>query len=436
MNQTHSTEHRDSILYALALVLCCVALNLIGSRLASALGLPLFLDCAGSIIAAVLGGYLPGIVTGYLTNLLSSLGGNPINAYYATLNVLIALCSSLFAQHGYFRNRWKPLLCIPVFAMIGGALGSVITWFLYSMSFGEGISAPLAHFIYERFGMSAFSSQLIADIAYDLPDKAIVLTISMLVMRILPDELTDEFMQDIVIAAPLHDVGKIKISDTLLNKPGKLTDEEFTEMKKHTTYGSEVLSSAIALVPESGYLDEAKDLAEFHHERWDGKGIPAGSRATRPRSPRASWRWRTCSTRWSPAAATRNRSPLIRRWISSRKSPAPISTRSLWTPSCTPRTRSAPSRFKTPNDRVCRIVRFSVDPAASAVINEPLRYKELLSDETERTEARPFRPDRGRRRRGRFAPAFFGHGRYPRRRGHRDQAGAHGRPDGAAHPRL
>jgi len=90
------------------------------------------------------------------------------------------------------------------------------------------------------------------------------------------DQLTDSFMKDVVNSAPLHDVGKIKISDTLLNKPGKLTDEEFNEMKKHTIYGSEVLSSAIELVPDSSYLDEAKNLAEFHHERWDGKGYPRG----------------------------------------------------------------------------------------------------------------------------------------------------------------
>ncbi|MBQ7143951.1 MAG: HD domain-containing protein [Oscillospiraceae bacterium] len=90
------------------------------------------------------------------------------------------------------------------------------------------------------------------------------------------DALTEAFMQDVVDAAPLHDVGKIEISDLLLNKPGKLTDEEFQKMKEHTTAGGEVISHAIALVTDTGYLEEAKNLATYHHERWDGKGYPTG----------------------------------------------------------------------------------------------------------------------------------------------------------------
>ncbi|MCR5720398.1 MAG: HD domain-containing protein [Lachnospiraceae bacterium] len=90
------------------------------------------------------------------------------------------------------------------------------------------------------------------------------------------DVLTPEYMEDVVHSAPLHDVGKIKISDTILNKPGRLTDEEFAIMKTHTTAGEEILNSAISLVSDSGYLVEAKNLATYHHERWDGKGYPTG----------------------------------------------------------------------------------------------------------------------------------------------------------------
>ncbi|MBO5552196.1 MAG: HD domain-containing protein [Lachnospiraceae bacterium] len=90
------------------------------------------------------------------------------------------------------------------------------------------------------------------------------------------DVLTDEYMEDVANSAPLHDVGKIKVSDTILNKPGKLTDEEFEIMKSHTTAGREIIDSAIALVSDSGYLKEAKNLAAFHHEKWDGSGYPTG----------------------------------------------------------------------------------------------------------------------------------------------------------------
>ncbi len=89
------------------------------------------------------------------------------------------------------------------------------------------------------------------------------------------DVLTDEFVDDVVNSAPLHDVGKIQVSDALLNKPGKLTDEEFKKMQAHTTAGSEIISRAMTIVSEqSGYLDEAKNLAAYHHEKWDGSGYP------------------------------------------------------------------------------------------------------------------------------------------------------------------
>ncbi len=91
------------------------------------------------------------------------------------------------------------------------------------------------------------------------------------------DEVTDEFISEVVSSAPLHDVGKIKVSDVILNKPGRLTDEEFREMQNHTTAGGEIIDKAIALVDEeSEYLTEAKNLAAYHHEKWNGKGYPGG----------------------------------------------------------------------------------------------------------------------------------------------------------------
>ena len=91
-----------------------------------------------------------------------------------------------------------------------------------------------------------------------------------------PQKITPKFMSDVVRSAPLHDVGKINISDTVLNKPGKLTDEEFAIMKTHTTAGKEILEKAISTVQGENYLKEARNMAAYHHERWDGKGYPEG----------------------------------------------------------------------------------------------------------------------------------------------------------------
>ena len=75
-------------------------------------------------------------------------------------------------------------------------------------------------------------------------------------------------------SAPLHDVGKISISDTVLNKPGKLNDEEYAIMKTHTTAGKKIIEDAIGTLEGESYLMEARNMAAYHHERWDGKGYP------------------------------------------------------------------------------------------------------------------------------------------------------------------
>lgn len=91
------------------------------------------------------------------------------------------------------------------------------------------------------------------------------------------DMLSDEYIDEVVNSAPLHDVGKITVSDVILNKPGKLTDEEFRIMQSHTVEGGKIIDKAMAIVDEdSGYLNEAKNLALYHHEKWNGKGYPAG----------------------------------------------------------------------------------------------------------------------------------------------------------------
>lgn len=91
------------------------------------------------------------------------------------------------------------------------------------------------------------------------------------------DQLTEEYITEVVNSAPLHDVGKITVSDVILNKPGKLTDEEFRIMQSHTVEGGKIIDKAMSIVDEdTGYLTEAKNLALYHHEKWNGKGYPAG----------------------------------------------------------------------------------------------------------------------------------------------------------------
>ncbi len=90
------------------------------------------------------------------------------------------------------------------------------------------------------------------------------------------EKITDKFIEDVEMSAPLHDVGKIYIPDSILNKNGRYTDNEFEIMKQHATYGREILNNAINTIKGENYLKEARNMAAYHHERWDGKGYPEG----------------------------------------------------------------------------------------------------------------------------------------------------------------
>jgi putative two-component system response regulator len=91
-----------------------------------------------------------------------------------------------------------------------------------------------------------------------------------------PEELTPMDLDMMVRAAPLHDIGKIGISDRILLKPDRLDDEEYNTMKRHTLIGEQLLENMIARTPTQQYLQYAKQIAVSHHERFDGKGYPRG----------------------------------------------------------------------------------------------------------------------------------------------------------------
>lgn len=92
------------------------------------------------------------------------------------------------------------------------------------------------------------------------------------------DIITDDYINTLTIAAPLHDIGKIKIPDAILNKPARLTDEEFEVIKTHTSLGGDMLEDAGRTMGETQYLDMARDIALYHHEWWNGasRGYPEG----------------------------------------------------------------------------------------------------------------------------------------------------------------
>lgn len=87
--------------------------------------------------------------------------------------------------------------------------------------------------------------------------------------------MSEDEIDNIALASYMHDVGKIAIPDAILNKPGRLTPEEFEIMKTHTTQGARLLEKIPQLRESDAYV-YAYDIALHHHERWDGRGYPDG----------------------------------------------------------------------------------------------------------------------------------------------------------------
>lgn len=88
--------------------------------------------------------------------------------------------------------------------------------------------------------------------------------------------MTKDFEDKMMNTAPMHDIGKISIPDTILQKPGKLTDEEYSVMKKHSVLGGEIIQEIFKDMDDKEFLNIAYDVTRYHHEKWNGNGYPEG----------------------------------------------------------------------------------------------------------------------------------------------------------------
>ncbi|MCL2637685.1 MAG: response regulator [Oscillospiraceae bacterium] len=103
-----------------------------------------------------------------------------------------------------------------------------------------------------------------------------ILINAMLEKGVYSDEMSSWDLESVISSARLHDIGKIVIPDCILNKPGALTKEEFDIMKTHSAEGEQIIEKAIERTGSAEFLYNAKMIAAYHHERWNGTGYPYG----------------------------------------------------------------------------------------------------------------------------------------------------------------
>ena len=189
-----------------------VLLNIALSRISTKNGWPFYLDAVGTVLAAAVGGALPGIIVGLFTNVFKSLSDwNSI--YYGTLNVMMAVATTLFTRDGLKKRNVIPLIF--VLAAIGGGLGSIMTWFLFGFA-GEGVTADLAIWFHSHVFSSRFFSQITADFLIDLGDKTITVIAAGLALWIVPDSVIQNLLihgwrQKPLDKNELHDINRTKV---------------------------------------------------------------------------------------------------------------------------------------------------------------------------------------------------------------------------------
>ena len=183
---------RKTILMFIVLVAVGILLNILGTKLNGLLGLPFYLDNIGTILTASVGGYLPCIAVGFFYNIVMGISDTS-TFYYCFISVLIAWAAAFFDRKGYLYKLPHVLLAITVFGIFGGLFGGVLTWFLNGMTPGEGFVASMTEAISHNTGISLFSSSLVSNVAIDLVDKAITTVISLLLWKLIPKRLLEQF---------------------------------------------------------------------------------------------------------------------------------------------------------------------------------------------------------------------------------------------------
>lgn len=213
----HKGQRRVPVKFLRAIAFCavCIAINGIGAQIALLLNLPVYLDGLGTVLAAMMGGYVPGIVVGYMTNLFNSFFESA-SMYYGIVNVLVAILTTYFARRGWFKKLPLTLLAVPLMAVSSGVLGSTLSYFLNGGTLGNEISAPFARQLYALGVLDMTAAQWAAELFVNFIDKALTILFATLVYHMLPETFLATFDFVPWQQAPLSES---ELADAMSEKP-------------------------------------------------------------------------------------------------------------------------------------------------------------------------------------------------------------------------
>ncbi len=202
LRQQKTRPTGEKVLILIGLVITGVIINTLGAYIAGLSGLPIYMDVTGTLLASILGGYIPGIMVGLISPLITTITSDSMAISYTMVNVLIAIVTSLLCERGLLRKSLGIMLTAVINAAIGGILGGVITWFVYGPE-AEDTSSQMVHGLQTNIGLSPFAAEILGGFLVDIADKAICLFLALAIIYFLPTKFRNMFKIHAWKQAPL-----------------------------------------------------------------------------------------------------------------------------------------------------------------------------------------------------------------------------------------
>lgn len=194
-------KRRQIVLPALICVVGIV-LNIGGGQAANFAGLPLYCDTAGTVLAAFLGGYIPGITAALLTNLINYMS-DAVSIYYGALNVIVAIITAYAAQRRYLKNARNMVVYILSLAIITGGIGGLITWALTGYQFSESDNVMAFLMRWEQF--DSFGEWYVLNLIVNFVDKLVSVAVGGMFINAIPRRFWPRFELTMWLQNPISD---------------------------------------------------------------------------------------------------------------------------------------------------------------------------------------------------------------------------------------